>query len=74
MANKKVFKPVNTMRFTKDLDGELFRLINNYAHEMKGVSAHQAIRNLLFETLPQAIEQKKRGRESREAGQPAKAS
>ena len=62
MANEEVImRPVNTIQFDKDEDGDLMQLINNYAlifNElvMKRTSPRNAIRNFLSQALPIEIE------------------
>jgi len=72
MANEEVImRPVNTIQFDKDEDGDLMQLINNYAlifNElvMKRTSPRNAIRNFLAQALPGEIE-----RIRNNGGQPA---
>jgi hypothetical protein len=53
-------KPVNTIQFDKNEDGELMQLVNNYTSVfndkvMKRTSPRNAIRNFLIVELPKAI-------------------
>ena len=55
---ERTMKPVDTIQFRKDDDGELIQLVNNYAaafdqHVMKNCSPRNIIRNLLLRILPQ---------------------
>ena len=55
---ERTMKPVDTIQFRKDDDGELIQLVNNYAaafdqHVMKSCSPRNIIRNLLLRILPQ---------------------
>jgi len=60
MANEEVImRPVNTIQFDKDNDGELMQLVNNYASVfnekvMKKTPPRNAIRNFLIDELPKA--------------------
>ena len=54
---KEIVRPVDTIQFDKDNDGDLMQLINNYAaafnkYVMKKTPARNAIRNLLLNVLP----------------------
>lgn len=63
MANEEVkvtVRPVNTIQFDKDNDGELMQHVNNYASVfnekvMKKTPPRNVIRNFLIEELPKAI-------------------
>lgn len=53
-------RPVNTIAFNKDDDGELIQLVNGYASifnekVMKKTPPRNAIRNFLIDELPKAI-------------------
>ena len=53
-------RPVNTIAFNKDDDGELIQLVNSYASifnekVMKKTPPRNAIRNFLIDELPKAI-------------------
>jgi len=53
-------RPVNTIQFNKDDDGELIQLVNSYAsifneRVMKKTPPRNAIRNFLIDELPKAI-------------------
>ena len=62
MANEEItMRPVNTIQFDKDEDGDLMQLVNNYAlifneRVMKRTSPRNAIRNFLSQALPREIE------------------
>jgi len=52
-------RPVNTIAFNKDDDGELIQLVNSYASVfnekvMKKTPPRNAIRNFLIDELPKA--------------------
>ena len=54
---KEIVRPVDTIQFDKDNDGDLMQLINNYAaafnkYVMKKTPVRNAIRNLLLNVLP----------------------
>jgi len=62
MANEEVttMRPVNTIQFDRDNDGELMQLVNSYASifnekVMKKTPPRNAIRNFLIDELPKAI-------------------
>ena len=62
MANEEVttMRPVNTIQFDRDNDGELMQLVNSYASVfnekvMKRTPPRNAIRNFLIDELPKAI-------------------
>jgi hypothetical protein len=62
----KKMRPVNTIQFDKDEDGDLMQLINNYAlvfneRVMKKTSPRNAIRNLLARVLPVEIKELRDG-------------
>ena len=53
-------KPVNTIQFDTNGDGDLMQIINNYTSVfnekvMKRTSPRNAIRNFLIDELPKAI-------------------
>ena len=65
MSNKQIeeitVRPVNTIQFDKNDDGDLMQLVNNYAlifneRVMKKTSPRNAIRNFLSQALPAEIE------------------
>ena len=62
MANENnIVRPVDTLQFTKNDDGDLLQLVNNYTaafneHVMKKTAARNVIRNLLFRILPKETE------------------
>lgn len=63
--SERTMKPVDTIQFRKDDDGELIQLVNNYAaafneHVMSKSSPRNVIRNLLLRMLPQETEQLKK--------------
>ena len=49
---KKMFKVIRSMLFTGSEDAELLEVINEYAHQLRGISPKAAIRNFLLDFLP----------------------